>query len=156
LRAREDDIEILARHFIEAFSVKYDIPPKRLHPDTITWLRRHTWPGNVRELENWIHRELLLAEGEEIRCRGDEPSAAMMISDPFAAGDALADYRTAKARVIERFEHAYLHRVLTATRGNVTAAARIAGKERRALGKLLKKHRIDRAIYMAHLIASTS
>jgi DNA-binding NtrC family response regulator len=155
LRARADDIEMLARHFIEAFSAKYAVPPKRLHPDTVAWLRQHSWPGNVRELENWIHRELLLAEGDEIRYRDDGQPAAAVPADPFAAGDTLADYRTAKARVIDRFEHAYLHRVLTATRGNVTAAARIAGKERRALGKLLKKHRIDRAIYLLQFIAST-
>jgi DNA-binding NtrC family response regulator len=156
LRERVDDIEILAHYFIESFSAKYAIAPKRVHPETVGWLRRHTWPGNVRELENWIHRELLLADGDEIRHRDDGAPAAPMSDDPFVAGDTLADYRTAKARVVERFEHAYLHRVLTATRGNVTAAARIAGKERRALGKLLKKHRIDRAIYLLHLIASTT
>jgi two-component system response regulator GlrR len=156
LRVREDDVEMLARHFVEAFSAKYGMPPKQLHPDTIAWLRQHTWPGNVRELENWVHRELLLAESDEIRYRDEGQAAAPRSSDPCAADDGLDDYRTAKARAIERFEHAYLHRVLTAARGNVTAAARIAGKERRALGKLLKKHRIDRAIYLLHLIASTS
>ena len=77
LRGRPADIALLAEHFIRFYSDKYGVPPKRLHPDTLAWLKRHDWPGNVRELENWIHRELLLADGEEIRAdAGLAPDAA--------------------------------------------------------------------------------
>jgi DNA-binding NtrC family response regulator len=145
LRARDGDVEILARHFIHEFSAKYAMAPKRLHPATLTWLQQQPWPGNVRELENWIHRQLLLAEGDEIRLEHDPvpPGTA----DPLATFETPIDFRTAKSLAMARFERAYLDRVLTATGGNVTAAARIAGKERRTLGKLLKKHRIDRSAY---------
>ena len=53
----------------------------------------------------------------------------------------------AKARALAEFESAYVARVLAAAGGNVTLAARIAGKERRSFGKLLKKHGIDKAQY---------
>ena len=57
------------------------------------------------------------------------------------------DMKAAKAKVIERFERDYLETLIAAAGGNVSAAARHAGKERRAFGKLLKKYAIDRARY---------
>ena len=50
----------------------------------------------------------------------------------------------AKARAIETFERAYLIQLMREAGGNVTSAAKRAGKERRALGKLLKKYAIDK------------
>ena len=70
LRSRQDDIELLVDYFLDRFCRKYGLPPKRLHPEASEWLRTYQWPGNVRELENWIHREVLLAEGDEIRAAG--------------------------------------------------------------------------------------
>jgi DNA-binding NtrC family response regulator len=52
--------------------------------------------------------------------------------------------RAAKAHALAEFESAYLSQMLAAARGNVTIAARMAGKERRSFGKLLKKRGIDR------------
>jgi DNA-binding NtrC family response regulator len=66
LRERPGDIELLCQHFIRLFSAKYRVRPKRLQAEALAWLRQQPWPGNVRELENWIHRELLLCEGDEI------------------------------------------------------------------------------------------
>lgn len=69
------------------------------------------------------------------------------IAEPGSA-DALAglvdnlDFGTAKALVVEQFERSYLYRLMDSADGNVSLAARLAGKERRALGKLLKKHSI--------------
>ena len=146
LRSRQDDIELLVEHFLRLFCRKYGLPPKRLHPAASAWLRQHPWPGNVRELENWIHREVLLAEGDEIR--GAARCQAMPAGDrTLAVAGAPPDYRTAKARVLAEFDRGYLSHVLAAAGGNVTAAARMAGKERRAFGKLLKKHGIDRVSF---------
>jgi DNA-binding NtrC family response regulator len=143
LRKRPDDIEPLATYFIDVFGDKYGLPGRRLHPDTLRWLREQDWPGNVRELENWIHRELLLADGDEIRVEfGAEPCPA-----PHAAPAGCADLRSAKARALAEFEAAYLTRTLATAHGNVTVAAKLAGTERRAFGKLLKKYKIDKSQY---------
>ncbi len=150
LRCREGDIEVLAQFFIGRFSRLYDIPPKRLHPAALESLRRYAWPGNVRELENWIHRELLLTEGEEIGSRIDQVDNTAWFDakdDRDSLEPTLEDFRSAKARALAEFESAYVGRVLAAAGGNVTLAARIAGKERRSFGKLLKKHGIDKAQY---------
>jgi DNA-binding NtrC family response regulator len=58
------------------------------------------------------------------------------------------EFNEAKSRMITRFEREYLRRLMATTHGNVTLAARRAGKERRALGKLLKKHGIERSDYI--------
>jgi DNA-binding NtrC family response regulator len=143
LRSRQDDIERLAGHFIEVFCRKYGLPPKRLHPEASAWLRQQQWPGNVRELENWVHREVLTAEGDEIRAVAPpKPSINGMTLEH---AEAPLPYRAAKARALAEFESSYLSRALAAARGNVSVAARMAGKERRSFGKLLKKHGIDRS-----------
>jgi DNA-binding NtrC family response regulator len=142
LRSRHEDLDVLVDYFLRLFCRKYGLPLKRLHPDASAWLRTYPWPGNVRELENWIHREVVLADGDEIRA-GDRPM-------PYCDGqsheqtDAPPDYRAAKARALAEFESGYVSQVLASARGNVTVAARIAGKERRSFGKLLRKHGIDR------------
>ena len=140
LRERSGDAEQLAHHFIRIFGAKYKLRPKTLDAATLAWLRAHAWPGNVRELENWVHREFLMADGEAIRtvAQGAGPARA---SDA-ACGP--ADFARAKAEAVRLFECDYLLRALQQAEGNVTRAAQLAGKERRAFGKLLKKHGIER------------
>jgi DNA-binding NtrC family response regulator len=142
LRSRQTDIDLLAQHFLSVFCRKYALPIKTLHPDTLLWLRRQPWPGNVRELENWVHRQVLLGDDREIRLDEHESSGSGEPTPAF--DDPTLDFRAAKARAIAEFERTYITRILGAARGNVTAAARLAGKERRAFGKLLAKYGIDR------------
>ena len=139
LRERAGDAEQLAQHFVRVFCAKYRLPAKLLDTDTLAWVARQRWPGNVRELENWVHRELLMADGLTIR-------SALGAARSDAATDmpAIANFQHAKAEAVRRFERDYVLAVLRQTCGNVTRAAQIAGKERRAFGKLLKKHGIDR------------
>ena len=137
LRDRGADVEILARHFIERIAARYRMPPKSLGPRTLDWLGRYPWPGNVRELENWVHRAMLMSPGAVIECDG-QPDA-----QPAAAGGDDAPprcFQQAKAEAVRQFEREYLLRVLDQSCGNVSRAARLAGKERRAFGKLMKKH----------------
>jgi len=137
LRERKTDIAQLARHFVGVFCERYDLPPKRLHRDTWLWMMRYAWPGNVRELESVIHRNVLLCDGDDLvfeevlRERGDlDPEGSARYQD----------FQSAKAQAIAEFEREYLSRLLHDTQGNVSAAARLACKERRSLGKLLKKY----------------
>jgi DNA-binding NtrC family response regulator len=132
LREREGDVEILAEHFIALLARKYGRRPQPLHPATRAWLRDYGWPGNVRELENWVHRRFLACDG--MLTHDDDAAAAA--PDGARAGS----FALAKAAALQRFERDYLANVLDEAGGNVTRAARIAGKERRAFGKLMKKH----------------
>jgi DNA-binding NtrC family response regulator len=142
LRARGDDVALLAEAFLERLCRRYGRATARLHPDAVARLRAHDWPGNVRELENLIHRELLLADGEEIRLESLQPQQAAVADESDASPAPLTQrsFREAKACAVDAFERAYIAELLTRANGNVSLAARLAGKERSRLGKLLRKH----------------
>jgi DNA-binding NtrC family response regulator len=66
LRARGEDIALLARQFVEQIAVGWGRPAMKITDDAVASLERRPWPGNVRELRNVIERAVILAHGEEI------------------------------------------------------------------------------------------
>ncbi|MGH7230189.1 MAG: helix-turn-helix domain-containing protein, partial [Nitrospiraceae bacterium] len=99
-------------------------------------------PGNVRELEGIIQRAVVLTSS--LLLGPDD----LDIPKPSRRhdGDA-ASLREAKACAVREFERAYLTRLLTASKGNITRAAKTAGKERRAFQRLLHKYGLDRRAF---------
>ncbi|OUL98528.1 hypothetical protein A8M77_31185 [Variovorax sp. JS1663] len=140
LRERGGDIELLAMHFIRRFSAKYGLPIRTLPVQTLQWLRAQRWPGNIRELENWVHREFLM-DGSATAGPGPAHESARAVD---CDDSGLGCFQRAKAEAVRQFEQDYLQRALRQADGNVTRAAQMVGKERRAFGKLLKKHGIAR------------
>ncbi len=142
------DIAVLAELFVRQYCTKYKVAQKTLHAVTLDWMLRYDWPGNVRELENFIHRSVLTTQ-ETVILPPVSADGGDHLLEPSGAGQAssLACFREAKAHAITLFERDYLSRLMALTNGNVTQAARQAGKERRSLGKLLKKHGITRKRY---------
>jgi DNA-binding NtrC family response regulator len=144
LRVREGDAALLARSFIQRFSAQYGHAPKPLDAGSAAYLEQHDWPGNVRELENLIHRVCVLSEGPELSlvesadCGDPASGTAPYANRPF---------RDAKATAIAEFERRYLMRLLQRTGGNISQAARLCGKERSRLAKLIKKHGLDRLAF---------
>ena len=139
LRERHGDAELLAEHFVKIGAARFNKPALPLDPATLAWFDRYDWPGNIRELENLIQREFLLAEGGHISI----PAPPRQIpAQP--AGEPGFNYRQAKTRAISEFESRFLVDLMGRTKGNVSAAARISGTERRHLGRLLKKHGIPK------------
>jgi len=93
----------------------------------------------VRELSNMMQRAFVYAEGAQVLpCHLQGPEA-----DQAAAAEH-ESFREARARAIQAFERQYLIQLLRQYKGNITQAARYAGKDRRALGRLVKRHNIDR------------
>ncbi len=147
LRERGTDIETLAEYFVQRYCGEYSISTKLLGVSARHWLYRYAWPGNVRELENTLHRAVLLSSGNSIQL-GDLCAGASHSKQPaMSSGNDDLNFQQAKAEVIENFERRYLKTLMERSHGNVSEAARLAGKERRALGKLLKKHGINRKLY---------
>ena len=147
LRERGDDVVMLAEYFVDKYREVYQQYDKYLDSETLGWMRRHQWPGNVRELESLILREFLLAE-----------SACISIS-PYtgAAGERRQNtfdrrylhlyrrsFQEAKSEIVGDFERSYLRHVLSESKGNVSEAARRAGKERRTFAKLMDKYGLGR------------
>ena len=63
LRARREDIPLLAQHFLDFYASENSFDPRRLSPDALRALMDYDWPGNVRELENAIERGVVLSSG---------------------------------------------------------------------------------------------
>ncbi len=63
LRARREDIPLLAQHFLERFAKENELPPRKLSADAMRAIVDYDWPGNVRELENCIERGVVLSSG---------------------------------------------------------------------------------------------
>ncbi len=132
LRERRSDIPLLARHFLEKHALLSGEPVKVLSPAALLRLHAWHWPGNVRELENVIARGHFLSEGIVIQ--------ATELDLPEESEAEIDSFQAMKARVVCRFEREYLETLLSAHDGNVTQAARAAGKNRRAFWELMRKH----------------
>jgi len=125
LRARREDIVVLAARFQHDLAREYGRPEKRFSPDALAALSGHNWPGNVRALRNVVERALLLAPTDEIQVSDLPPTlsgAAPGAEDLYGRFDTLADGLAA-------FERYFLRRALRDEKGDVEAAARRAGVE---------------------------
>jgi DNA-binding NtrC family response regulator len=149
LRERREDILPLAEHFIWKYGDDGTTVPQ-LSAGAVEALLAWDWPGNVRELESAIVRALPVATSGCIEpgdlglpeaCGETGPRAF-----PPAPG---TSYKSQKRRIVEAFERHYLVRLMTESQGNVSRAALEAGKERRDLGKLLKRHGINPRQFVA-------
>ena len=150
LRERGTDVQLLARHFLNKLSVQYGHMEKTLSQKSMQALQNYSWPGNVRELENFLHREFLLCEGYEI-------TAVIQSSSKTDRRKRSGDRRfqsllnksllDAKQQLVNDFESEYLKFALSESNGNISEAARIAGKERRTFTKLLSKYGINKNLY---------
>jgi DNA-binding NtrC family response regulator len=142
LRARGGDAVELAELFLTRFNRQYRIAPKWFHPDSLAFIASQTWPGNVRELENVVLREFLLCEGDEIRL-GDHPASQ---PEPHLDVSGALSFKDAKLLAIAAFERRYVHDIMQRAEGNLSHAARLAGQERSAFGKLARKHGLNRTV----------
>jgi DNA-binding NtrC family response regulator len=144
LRDRREDIPLLAAHFLKKHASP-DRPGLWLSPAARAALLAFDWPGNVRELEHAILRALQVCQANVIEVEdlglpletSHPPSAAILGSwIP-------SSFKAMKKVSVDTFERDYLAHLMAAHHGNVSRAALAAGKERRELGRLLKKHRLD-------------
>lgn len=135
LRQRMEDVPQLARHFLNLFAARYHVPAKDISSSGMRRLLSYRWPGNVRELECAIQQAILLS-GSTILEAGD-----FDVPEPSAATVSLS-LENRKTEVLTQVERDYLLSILSVHKGNVTHAARAAGKERRCFQRLLRKHGI--------------
>ncbi|MBZ0271315.1 sigma-54 dependent transcriptional regulator [bacterium] len=151
LRERTEDLDMLARQFIERANKRVKKRVTGIGPDAWARLRAHAWPGNIRELENVIERAVLLAEGDTIAA-SDLPdelahaapgpgSRAVPAPGAEAAG---FDLKQASREAAARVEIELIGAALKKTRGNVTQAAKILGLSRKGLQIKMREYGLDR------------
>jgi DNA-binding NtrC family response regulator len=137
LRERLDDIPFLARFFLERFSRRYgkDLSASQEFYEA---LLRQCWPGNVRQLKNVMERLAALHPGGVLRAedlREEFPSASS--TNAFSA----LTWKDARERYLTDFELSYARSVLSRCNGNISAAAREAGVDRKTFYTLLRRDR---------------
>jgi two-component system response regulator GlrR len=135
LRARGNDIVLLARHFLTQYAAKLNTPVVDFSPEAERKLLLYSWPGNVRELEHVIERMLILCDEKIIR----EEHIVL----PSDVNPSQMSFQEMKANVISQFEMTYIQSLLSVYKGNITRAAQAAQKERRTFWELVRKHNID-------------
>jgi len=143
LADRADDIPLLALHFARRISGD---PAYQFAPGILERLEAHAWPGNVRELRNAVERLVALGAdpSDAIRLNAGPATDAGSPEAGSAAVDLSVPFRTARARVTESFERAYVEQLLDAHDGNVSAAARAAKMDRMALSRLITRLGLSR------------
>src|SRR6185503_15620435 len=97
-------------------------------------LLEYSWPGNVRELESVIQRAIVLQDSEILR----REDFALPKSERQTIDGAL--FQKGKSQAIGNFERSFIARLLTALSGTSSLAATSAGKDRRSVQRLIKKH----------------
>ena len=121
LRARPDDVALLAEHFFRRYAGEQEPVP----PALLSSLASRAWPGNVRELRNYVERSVSI---------GVAPAAAPG-SEPIVPTH--LPLKDARAAWTEQFETRYVEALLARVGGNVTRAAQLAGINRRSLQRLM-------------------
>ena len=124
LRARGDDVVLLAEHFLRRFAAETAQPRKKLSPGAAAKLKAYHWPGNVRELRNVAERLAILLPGDTIEPE-DIQLGARVDAQP---AEIAADLPLKEAR--EQFEKQYIIERLREFAGNVSRTAESLGVER--------------------------
>ncbi len=141
LRERPEDIPHLARFFLERFSRRYG---KSLSASSRFYeaLLRQPWPGNVRQLKNVMENLTALHPGGVL-----EPEDIADDPRPSGAACRLSDlpWKEAREQYLASFEISYAQALLARCDGNVSAAAREAGVDRKTFYALLKRDRDPQA-----------
>lgn len=132
LRERQQDIPLLARHFLRFFGTRYRSRVPDVSEQAIAHLRAYPWPGNVRELKNYMQRLVIMVDAQYIKAGHLLPPVSRE-REP-AAETELKSLKAAR----EAFERDYIQKVLDHTDGNITKTANILGMERTSLHRKLK------------------
>ena len=139
LRERQEDIPLLAEHFMAMLAREYGRRPKTFEADALIALRQYVWPGNVRELRNVVERLMIMVPSDRISSRDlsflDQSIAPAGTEAPLAVKPSV-EAPLHEAR--DRFERDYIVRALAAQQGNISRTAEMLGIERSNLYRKMR------------------
>jgi DNA-binding NtrC family response regulator len=138
LRARPEDVPVLAEHFLARFGAAMGRPPLRFSPSALEALRCHAWPGNVRELQNAVERAVVVSAREAES--GGAGSVIEMRDLPLTV-TATPPVSPLALREVER---AHVAAVLERTGWNISQAARLLDVDRVTLYNKIRKYELKR------------
>ncbi|HEX8130718.1 MAG TPA: sigma-54 dependent transcriptional regulator [Pyrinomonadaceae bacterium] len=148
LRARGEDVALLARHFAAQFGKELRGREATLTDDALALLSAHAWPGNVRELENAIERGCILADTSTLHARdlslpvARTSESGAQSPEPFAGLDLSGGLAEATERAVSFVERRKIAETLRAHDGNKTRAAETLGVSYKTLLTKIKDYEL--------------
>lgn len=130
LREREEDIKLLADHFVELYCNKYRKPTKPFSANTIKRLMKYPWPGNVRELQHAIERAVIMSDNNSL----SSEDFLFLTYNSHAEDISVENYN------LESVEKSVIQKVINKHNGNISKAAKELGLTRASLYRRLEKH----------------
>jgi len=130
LREREDDIAILASHFLGIYRTKYQKNAGKINSEAMKTLQRYGWPGNVRELQHALERAVILSESEVLRPEDFFPTLVRPAGDDIQQDDFN----------LKAIEKNIILKAMKKHQGNVSQAAHELGLTRASLYRRMQKY----------------
>jgi DNA-binding NtrC family response regulator len=136
LRERRDDIPLLVDYFLSRFGQKSAQPVTSVSEEAMNLLVNYHWPGNVRELENTIERAVLFNRTQRLEV-ADLPERLARPSESLIVAEAEPETPT-----LASIEKAYIHYVMSRTKGKKAEAARILGIDTSTLYRKIERYKL--------------
>jgi len=135
LRDRGEDVLILANHFLEKQAQLYDVPVKKLNPETKQILMSYDWPGNVRELANVIEHAHITSKTDII-----EPSN---LPSDVLTGDIVMAMQQEEFPSFGQLQKQLVIRAMQKTNGQKMATAKLLEIDHRKLDRLVERFNLE-------------
>jgi transcriptional regulator with PAS, ATPase and Fis domain len=132
LRDRNEDIDLLADHFLKQYKKKYKKKDLKLSDKALAHLKSYHWPGNIRELEHAVERAVILSD-EDVLSPGD----FLLTSGTGASHEIPVDDLN-----LEEIEKAVIQKALDKHQGNISRAAEDLGLTRTSLYRRMEKYEL--------------
>lgn len=131
LRERGDDISLLAKHFLQLYSKRYNKTIKDISPQAIKKIQTYHWPGNVRELQHSVERAVIMTDNKILQ---PEDFYLTNSTNSKPEGLELENYN------LEDVEKNIIVKVLKMHQGNISTAAKDLGLTRTSLYRRMEKY----------------
>ena len=147
LREREEDIPLLASHFLKKYAEEMGKMIKGFAPETMEKLMKYPWPGNVRELENVVGRTVVLIDEEMVRPEhlilpGQKEKENFGDHVPMTSDELKEIKKQVREKAVEDIERTFVLHALERQNWNVTRAAEEVGMLRQNFQALMKKYNL--------------
>jgi len=130
LRERQDDVILLAEHFVKVYCDKYRKPHKKIAASTLKKMAKYPWPGNIRELQHAIERAIIMSEGNILM-----PDDFFFLVQKTDANTEASDNLN-----LDDVEKNVILKAVNKHSGNISKAAKELGLTRASLYRRLEKH----------------
>ncbi len=149
LKERQEDIPLLASHFLKKYAEEMGKPVKGFSPEAMKRLMRYSWPGNVRELENVIERSVVMIDEEMVQAehlvlpvQAEEEREGQEIQIPVTSDELKEIKKHLREKAVEDVEKAFILSALERNNWNVTRASEEVGMLRPNFQALMRKYNI--------------